>query len=298
MPLFELLTEINRRPEPFEEYTARELWTEPHTSERMLAYHLDETLDMASRKTAFIDRSVDWIVSHFGLAPGGRVADFGCGPGLYAERLARAGLAVTGIDFSDRSLEYARETAAGAGLEIEYVHADYLEFETDRRYDLILLIMCDYCALNPTQRVILLRKFHSLLAAGGSILLDVYSPKMFDSRTETATWARNLMDGFWSPNDYFGFLNTFKYEDPRVLLDKYTIVERERIRHIYNWLQCFTLEEIGRESAACDLEIGGHWGDVAGGAYDPSAAEFAVAMKATGAGAHREPGGGNRGGMS
>ena len=76
MLLFELLMEINRRPEPFAEYTACELWADPHTSERMLAYHLDETVDVASRNHAFLDRSADWIVSHFGLGAGATVADF------------------------------------------------------------------------------------------------------------------------------------------------------------------------------------------------------------------------------
>jgi SAM-dependent methyltransferase len=288
MRLFELLMEISRRPVPFGEYTARALWADPHTSERMLAYHLDETVDVASRNPKFLDRSVAWMVSHFGLAPGARVVDFGCGPGLYAERLARAGLVVTGIDFSDNSIRYARESAAVEGLEIEYIHADYLDFDTDQRFDLIMLIMCDFCALSPAQRVVLLRKFHSMLTSGGLILLDVYSPKMFEARDETATWAPNLMDGFWSPREYFGFRNTFKYDDERLLLDKYTIVERDRIRRIYNWLQCFTLQGIESECAGCGLKVVEEWGDVAGAAYDPDATEFAIVMKATG----DEPGAG------
>jgi len=282
--LFELLMEINRRPVPFGEYTARALWADPHTSERMLAYHLDETVDLASRNRAFVDRSVAWIVSHFGLAPGATVADFGCGPGLYAERLARAGLLVTGIDFSDNSIRYAREIAAAEGLEIDYIHTDYLGFETDQRYDLILMIMCDFCALNPVQRAVLLRRYRSMLADGGRILLDVYSPKMFDERRETATYASNLMEGFWSPGDYFGFLTTFKYEDERLLLDKYTIVERDRIKRIYNWLQCFTLQDVKTECADCGLQVVESWGDVAGAAFDPGATEFAMVAKAAGDG--------------
>ena len=55
----------------------------------MLAYHLDSAVDVASRNHAFLDRSAEWIVHHFELAPGARVVDFGCGPGLYAERLSR-----------------------------------------------------------------------------------------------------------------------------------------------------------------------------------------------------------------
>lgn len=112
MQLFDILLEVNRRPKPFSEYTARELWTNPHTSEQMLAYHLNENIDVASRNLAFLDRSVDWIVSHFGLTSESKVADFGCGPGLYAQRLARHGSKVTGIDFSANSLRYARDKAA------------------------------------------------------------------------------------------------------------------------------------------------------------------------------------------
>jgi SAM-dependent methyltransferase len=188
-PLFETLAEIHRRPEPWSEYTARELWTDPHTSQQMLAYHLAKTVDAASRNHAFLDRSARWIVSHFELTPGARIVDFGCGPGLYAQRLARAGLDVTGIDFSENSLAYARDAASREGLRIDYVHADYLEFQTDRGFDLVLMIMCDFCALNPDQRAALLKKFRSLLADGGKVLLDVYSPAMLDGRTESATWA-------------------------------------------------------------------------------------------------------------
>jgi len=275
-PLFEFLCEVNRRPEPFAEYTARELWTDPHLSRRMLAFHLDPTVDAASRNHEFLDRSADWMDSHFGLVPGSRVADFGCGPGLYAQRLARRGADVLGIDFSANSLCYARDEAAREGLQIEYMQADYLEFDTERRFDLIIMIMCDFCALSQRRRAVLLCKFRTFLAPGGRILLDVYSPAMLDAREETATYAPDLMDGFWSPEPYFGFLNTFKYERERVLLDKYTIVERNRIRRIYNWLQCFTLQALDSEFADCGLQVVERWGDVAGSPYDPGATEFAV----------------------
>ena len=280
--LLEFLLEVDRRPEPFGEYTARELWTDRHTSKQMLGYHLNESVDAASRNHAFIDRSVDWIVSHFGLDPGAEVADFGCGPGLYAHRLAARGLDVTGIDFSAHSLAYAREQAASAGLRIEYVEADYLGFESDRRFDLITLIMCDFCALSRDQRARLLRGFRSMLSESGAILLDVYGPAMFDARDENATYARNLLDGFWSPDEYFGFLNTFKYDDYRLLLDKYTIVERSRTRRIFNWMQCFAPSELENEFAECGLRVVERWGDVAGGTYDPDATEFAVVAKSAG----------------
>ena len=65
---FELLEEINHRPKPFEHYTASDLWTDEHTSKQMLSCHLNDDIDLSSRKISFIDRSVDWIVSAFQVA--------------------------------------------------------------------------------------------------------------------------------------------------------------------------------------------------------------------------------------
>ncbi|OPY13767.1 MAG: hypothetical protein A4E66_00634 [Syntrophus sp. PtaB.Bin001] len=43
--MFEQLEKINTPPEPFEFYTAADLWTNEHTSERMLRFHLDEEVE-------------------------------------------------------------------------------------------------------------------------------------------------------------------------------------------------------------------------------------------------------------
>lgn len=274
--MFSKLESINSRPEPFEYYTAAELWTDEHTSKQMLAFHLNGDIDVSSRNTAFIDRSTSWIASRFGLGPGKSVADFGCGPGLYAARLAQTGAQVTGIDFSPRSVQYARDAAAQAGAEIEYEHANYLEYETEKRFDLVLMIMCDFCALSPQQRGTMLAKFGALLKPGGSILLDVYSMQAYAQREETAMYERGLLGGFWSPNPYFGFLNTFKYDDANVVLDKYTIVEPESEKTVYNWLQYFCPRALGTELQACGLQLADQFANVAGDPYDPQAMEFAV----------------------
>ena len=65
---------------------------------------------MASRPAAFLDRSAAWLASALDLTEGSRLLDLGCGPGLYAERFARCGVRVLGIDVSRRSLD--RDTLA------------------------------------------------------------------------------------------------------------------------------------------------------------------------------------------
>jgi len=279
--VFEEIENINRRPKPFEFYTASDLWADEHTSKQMLAFHRNESMDVSSRNAEFINRSIEWIASHFNVGAGTKIADFGCGPGLYATRLAQRQADVTGIDFSKRSVHYAQEVATREGLSIHYVNQNYLEFETDDRFHLILMIMCDFCALSPTQRKKMLSKFHTILEPSGSVLLDVYSLTAFGQREEAATYEANLLDGFWSPNKYFGFLNTFKYESEKVALDKYTIVETDRTRTVYNWLQYFSPEELEREIVECRFTVDGFYSDVAGSPFDSQANEFAVVGKKT-----------------
>lgn len=274
--MYQKLVEMSQRPAPFEFYTAAELWTEPYVAEQMLKYHLNGEVDVSSRNSAFIKRSVAWIGEHFKLGENKAVIDFGCGPGLYTHKLAQTGADITGVDFSISSLEYARKQAEADQLAINYVHQNYLEFETDKKFDLITMIMCDFCALSPEQRATLLGKFKKMLKSEGSVLLDVYSLIAFDSKEELAGYERNLLGQFWSPNDYFGFVNSFKYETEKVILDQYTIIEPKRSRMIYNWLQYFSRESIKAEFEQNGLTIRNFLGDVAGAEFDPFADEFAV----------------------
>jgi len=245
----------------------------------MLAFHLAENIDVASRRLDFINRSVEWITTHFSIGAATSIVDFGCGPGLYAERLAERHTAVTGIDFSKRSIEYAQDVAARKGLNIHYVNQDYLEFETTDSFDLILMIMCDFCALSPAQRKAMLRKFLGMLKPSGAVLLDVYSKTAFDQREETAEYEVNLLDGFWSPDKYYGFLNTFKYDEECVVLDKYTLVERSGIRTVYNWLQYFSADGLEREFVDAGFAIDAFYADVAGSPFEADGTEFAVVAR-------------------
>ena len=279
MDMFKQLEDINNRPGPFECYTAADLWTDNHTSEQMLAYHLNADIDVSSRRVEFIDKSVAWIGSHFNVCTGTRIADFGCGPGLYANRLAKLGASVTGIDLSKRSIKHARTVAAEEGLTTAYVNQNYLEFETEDRFDIILMIMCDFCALSPAQRMTMLEKFQTLLASGGSVLLDVYSVNAFEQREEAVSYEENLLNGFWSAEKYYSFLNTFKYDDVGVVLDKYTIVEAKRTRTIYNWLQYFSPGSLQSEFEKAGFTQQEFYGNVAGAPFAESALEFAIVGK-------------------
>ncbi|MCP3966126.1 MAG: methyltransferase domain-containing protein [Lentisphaerae bacterium] len=265
--MFQELEEINKKPKPFEFYTAEELWTNQHTAEQMLKYHLNESVDLSSRNKKFIGKSSAWIIDHFNLNEKSKVIDFGCGPGLYTTRFAECGAQVTGLDFSDNSIQYAKKTAASKGFDINYIKTNYLDFKTEEKFDLITMIMCDFCALSPEQRMQLLSIFKGILASGGSILLDVYTISAFNKRAESAGYEANLLNNFWSPDKYYGFLNVFKYDAEKVVLDKYTIIEESRARTVYNWLQYFNENSISSEISDNSLVIKELYSDVAGTEY-------------------------------
>lgn len=277
--MFKELEEINSRPAPFQFYTSDALWTDNHTSRKILESHLNEDFEVSIQNREFINHSVDWIVTHFGIEKNRRVADFGCGMGSYATQLAEKGAVVTGIDFSETFIQHAKEVAKQKGLDINYVLQNYLEFETEERFDLITLLLCDFCALSPSQRKTILKEFYKFLKPDGSVLIDVYSLNAFNQREETETYEHSRNDGFWSPENYYCFQNTFKYNEEKVVLDKYTIIEKERTRIVYNWLQYYSEDSLRKEFEENGFKVEGFYSDVTGTTISPESLEIVIVAK-------------------
>jgi len=74
-------------------------------------------------------------------------------------------------------------------------------------------------------------------------------------------------------------LNTFKYEEEKVVLDKYTLIEASRTRTVYNWLQYFSPEVLEKEFVECGFTVDRLYSDVAGSTFDPAMTEIAVVAK-------------------
>ena len=161
-------------------------------------------------------------------------------------------------------------------LQINYILQNYLEYDSDKKFDLICMIMCDFCALSPAQRKNLLDKFYKLLNDKGSVLLDVYTLSSFEKRTEQFICEKNMLNGFWSPAEYYCFLNTFKYETEKIVLDKYSVIEKNQHRFVYNWLQYYSKESLTVELQDNNFKIVNFYSDVAGKKYDPVSEEMAI----------------------
>ena len=138
--------------------------------------HLDPSTDAASRSPETILKTVDWISATLGLKIQDNILDLGCGPGLYAVLFAQQGLNVTGVDFSQNSIDYAIRKAREVGLQITFRCEDYLPLKDEAQYDTALLIYGDFCILSPSNRTKLLVNIHRALKSGGYLVLDVSTP--------------------------------------------------------------------------------------------------------------------------
>jgi SAM-dependent methyltransferase len=259
----EQLRHLQEKPIPFT--PGEELfWDDPHISAQMLATHLDPDMDAASRHPEIIERSVAWIVESLRLRPGDAVLDLGCGPGLYASRLAQRGLNVTGVDYSKRSIEYAAQYAKEHQLDVAYRYQNYLELKDEQLYDAALLIFGDFCPLNPKQRTLLLQNIHRALKENGHFVLDVSTRNHRKKHGWTNNWSVEE-SGFWKPGLHLVFEQGFDYPEQDIYLDQALVVEADGKLSIYRmWFQ-----DYDRASIIAELEHGGFavestWGDLTG----------------------------------
>ncbi len=150
-------------------------WHDPAFSQRMLAEHLSQGHDAASRRFATIDRHVGWI--HDTVLGGRctRVLDLGCGPGLYAIRLARLGHACVGIDYSPASIAYARREAEAANVDCTYRLADIRNGGYGTGYGLALLIFGELNVFPREHAMRILAGVRRALEPGGVLVLEPHT---------------------------------------------------------------------------------------------------------------------------
>jgi len=241
-------------------------WTEPYIAKQLLATHLDPSTEAASRPPEVIQTVVDWLAARLDLKAGDRVLDLGCGPGLYAARLAEKGLRVSGVDFSQNSIDYARESARQQGLEIDYRCMDYLSLNDEDCYDAALLIYGDFCPLSPDQRARMLANVRRALKPGGRFVLDVTTPVLRERAGAKNGWYA-ADGGFWRPGPHLVLEQGFAYEGD-IFLDQYTVIDPDGRATVYrNWFQDYSPDAIRAELEAGGFTVEGLYGDLTGAPF-------------------------------
>ena len=220
------------------------MWTDEHISRQLLEFHLNPKLDLASRLPESIDKTIDFILGFCHKTPM-EILDLGCGPGLYLERLAKAGHKTTGVDFSENSIAYAKKNAKEKNLSIQYECRNYLDLDYTNHFDLIMMIYTDFGVLVPEERKILLENIYRALKPNGLFVFDVVNDKNLDEKfKEHQTWSFEN-GSFWKPAPYLELKSGFHYPDDKVFLQQHTIVDKNNIINNYRfWTHYFNHEDI------------------------------------------------------
>lgn len=270
---------LMERPAPFEPI-GQPIWRDEYVSRQLLAAHLDPNTDAASRRPETVGRSVAWIIDTLQLKPGMAILDLGCGPGLYCQRLARAGMNVTGVDFSETSLAYARKQASEEGLQIDYRLQNYLELADKSRFDAALLIYGDYCVLSPADRRRLLTAVRDSLVKGGRFVLDV-TTKECQKNSGLRAWLA-AESGFWSDKPHIVLELGFCYPDEMVSCDQYIVIDQDDIIRVFrNWYQDFTAESIRTELESGGFRVLGLYSDLLGSPYQEDSSWIGIVAERT-----------------
>ena len=272
--MFTKLMSTMKKPAIYEKGTG-ELWTDEHISKGMLESHLNPTWDAATRNHATVMEIVKWIAS---IAPAERyhnLLDLGCGPGIYAEEFHRAGYKVSGMDFSERSINYAQNSAHEKNLPITYYCQNYLTLDFTAQFDLIALIYYDFGVLSTEDRAMLLKRIYTALTPGGLLIFDVLTPQHFSGQQEHKSW-EYAEKVFFCAEPHLCLKSFYRYDGQSTILDQYIIVTEQNIKHINNFQHTFTKSELSQDLKAAGFCVKSLCGNMVGADYSDDGQEMCV----------------------
>ena len=254
------------KPQLFEPGETR-FWDDPHISKSMLEAHLNPDNDTASRKPETIGKIISHLVSLNILKRGDKVLDLGCGPGLYTSRLCENGMKVTGVDISERSIDYAIQYAKEKGLIIDYRCMDFLNINYQSRFDAVLQIYGELNTFSDEKRDELLAKIHRALKKDGLFIFDVTTRALRKKVGLKNNWY--VSDGgFWRSNRHLVLEQGLDYPEYNVWLDQYIVVDDNDNVSVYrNWLHDYSLRSIKPVLNKAGFEVVNYWNDLTGSPY-------------------------------
>ena len=115
-----------------------------------------------------------WLSS---LIKKGETLDLCCGAGTNTVYLAENGFEVTGIDVSQRAIQYAKAKAAHANAKVNFIIESFVDLSfRDEEFDFVFDMGC-FHHVEIADRPKFIRGVHRVLKEGGDYLLTCFSYK-------------------------------------------------------------------------------------------------------------------------
>lgn len=217
------------------------IWTEEYIAKQMLKAHLNPEFDGASRRNSTIEKTVEFLNKKI-LKNNSFILDLGCGPGLYAEKLCRKGHKVTGIDFSENTICYAKENAKKENLNIDYKCEDFFNLKYSEEYDAVIQNYGELNTFSDEERDVLLKLIYTSLKPRGRFIFDISTPVLRERCGLKKNWYISE-GGFWREKAHIVLEEGFQYEED-IWLDQYIVADDKYVQVYRNWFHDYTAETI------------------------------------------------------
>lgn len=115
--------------------------------------------------------SAEFLITHSLVCKyingGNTVIDLGGATGVYSIPLSKKGCEVTVVDLSRKELEIAKRKAIKDKLDINFIHGNALDFNSSKKYDILLCLGPLYHCRSEEEITLMIEKCISLLKPGG-----------------------------------------------------------------------------------------------------------------------------------
>jgi len=205
-------------------------WDDPAFSRRMLAEHLSQEHDLASRRVEWIDRQVEWIHREILNEQTTEILDLGCGPGFYAHRLTSLGHRCRGIDFGPASIDHAREHNPDT-TRCEFMLGDIRHVAFGGPYDLAMILYAEFNVFAPDEAGAILGRAHASLTPRGRMLIESHPPEAVEAIGRDEPSEQQLESGLFSDRPHLYRTENRWLSDHNVAVQTFTITDTETGRH-------------------------------------------------------------------
>lgn len=178
---------------------------------------------------------VELITKSLLLQQGSSVLDMACGSGRHAITFAKMGFNVTAVDSSELLISEAKKNALQTRVKIDFVLSDILEFETSKRFDLIVNLFTSIGYFeNDEQNFYVIKKAYDLLNQGGYFILDYFNKDYL---------LKNLIPTTIFSENGFRITQNRSIEGSRII-KKITIENNGSAEEFYESVRLYSYEEI------------------------------------------------------
>ncbi|WP_140918469.1 class I SAM-dependent methyltransferase [Limnobaculum xujianqingii] len=219
------LLDITRRSVPALPWVSGDKipWNDPAFSQRMLENHLSQQHDWASRRLMIIKQQVEWISQQLPDKQA-KILDLGCGPGLYTGMLAELGYHCVGVDFSPASIAYATEQAKKQQMDVEYVLADIRDYQSEHKFDLIMLTFGEFNVFTPADAEQILANASSLLSNNGILVIEVHTYDEVRRQGESLSSWQSYETGLFSSNPHLLLQENYWDQQQATATTRYLVI--------------------------------------------------------------------------